>query len=112
MRQRGETTDGDSRAGALELTVDPVQYVLPSVADVSSHPEPRRAFPPVSPLVERGHRHPEVVGEVLHAEKPIRGLHVGILGVDAFNPVAETLSSTLQLPHLVPGAQSSIMFTR
>lgn len=102
----GEATEVRSRARVLELTLDPVLDVLPSVADVSSDPEPWRSFSPVPPLVEGGHRHSQVVGEILHAEKAIGSFHVDILRVDAFIPVAETMSSTLQSPARISGTAS------
>ena len=82
--------------------MDPVLDVLPSVADVSSDTEPRRSFSPVPPLVEGGHRHPQVVGEILHTEEAVGSFHDGILRVDAFIPIAESLSSTLQLRLGIP----------
>jgi hypothetical protein len=92
-----------SLAGRQELTFNPLLDVMPSVADMSSDTESRRAFPSVPPLVEGAHRDPEVAGEFLNGQKTIGCLHVGSLIVDAFIPVAETLSPTLQLSPETPG---------
>ena len=70
-------TNSSTRA-LPELTFDPVFDVGPSIPKVLADPEARRSLSPVSPRVQGGDRHVEVVGERLHGEEPVfvfQGLH-------------------------------------
>jgi hypothetical protein len=100
----------DSLARILDLVFDPVADVAPLVANMSSHPEPTGSFSAIPPLVERGCRHTEIFGEVLHSEEAIREFHCPILLPDPVNKVFVTLSSEFQsdtsLPMFKPGIAS------
>jgi len=57
-----------SPADGLELVFDPRFHVGRSVADMPADTEAGWSFPPIPPLVQGGHRHSEIVGEVFHTE--------------------------------------------
>ena len=76
----------------LDLAFDPLGDVAQLVADVPSHAEPARSFSAIPPLVERGCRHPEILGEILHGEEAIGEFHSRILLPDPLIRVSATLS--------------------
>ena len=92
----------DSLARLLDLVFDPVGDVAPLVANMSSHAEPTGSFSAIPPLVERGCRHTEIFGEVLHGEEAIREFHSRILLPDPVNKVFVTLSSGFQSDTSLP----------
>jgi hypothetical protein len=52
----------------LKLAFDPLHDIGPSVADMPTDTEAGWSLSPIPPLVQGGHRHSEIVGEVFHAE--------------------------------------------
>jgi hypothetical protein len=76
-----------SLVGIPDLVFDPLGSIGPLVADVPSHSEPSGSFSAVPPLVERGRRHPEKLGKILHGEKAIGEFHRRILLPNPFNKV-------------------------
>jgi len=50
----------------VELVFNPPLNVAPSVADISSDAKAGRTLAPIPPLVEGGHRHTEIVGELIN----------------------------------------------
>jgi hypothetical protein len=55
----------------VELVIEPLFDVVPPEAHMSTDAESGGTFVSVSPRVDGGDRHPEVVGEFLDGEKPI-----------------------------------------
>ncbi len=76
---------------------DPFFYVGLSVSEMSAYSEAWWSLSPVPPLVEGGHRHPEIFGEVLDGQQPFSGFHSRILQPDPFSRMSFGLSVTLQL---------------
>ena len=83
----------NSLARLLDLVFDPVGDVARLVANMSSHAEPTGSFSAIPPLVERGCRHTEILGEVFHGEKAIGEFHCRILLPDPVTRVFVTLLS-------------------
>ena len=61
--------------GRLALLRDPLLDVAPPEADMSSDAKPGWAFVSVSPCVDGGDGHSQVIGEFLDREKPIEVFH-------------------------------------
>jgi hypothetical protein len=87
----------------LELVFDPILDVPLPVADIPPHAKTRRPFSPISPLVEGGYRHSEIVGKFFHGEQLIAGFHSLILKSHPFTrmsmdaaDLSAALSATLQ----------------
>ena len=76
---------------------DPFLYVGLSVSEMSAYSEAWWPLSPVPPLVEGGHRHSEIFGEVFDGEQPFSGFHGRILQPDPFSRMSFGLSVTLQL---------------
>jgi hypothetical protein len=62
---------------------------------MSAHTETGWAFSAVSPLIEGGDGHPEIVGELGDGEEPIEGVHGAILQDDPRNNLAKSLCKSL-----------------
>jgi hypothetical protein len=56
---------------------------------MSTNAESRGTFAVISPRVERGYRHAEILGEIFNSEQPIGGLHCVIF---RWNPLIRVLS--------------------
>ena len=59
----------------MELMFDPFLDVAPPVADMPTDSKARWSFSSIPPLVERGSRHIEIVGELFHRDEPVLALH-------------------------------------
>ncbi len=64
---------------------------------MASDPEAGWAVTAMAPGVDGGDGDTEVVGEVLDAEEPVKGVHPGMVGEDPFIPMPATLSRTLSV---------------
>jgi hypothetical protein len=84
--------DTCSAADIVELMIDPLFDVAPPEAEVFTDPESQWAFASVAPGIDGGHRHTEVLGELVDGQQPIWGFHALILRLDPFNTMSEPLS--------------------
>lgn len=66
----------------MELAPYPLVNVAPAVADVLSNPEPGRTLACVSPGVQSGDGHCQVLGELPGGEKTIERIHDRIVRTD------------------------------
>jgi hypothetical protein len=66
----------------MQLAAYPLVDIAPAVAEVLSNPEPGRSFACVSPCVQGGDGHCQVLSELLGGEKTIDGIHGRIVRAD------------------------------
>ncbi len=86
----------------LELIFDPILDVPRPVAEIPPHSKTRRPFSPISPLVEGGYRHSEIVGKFFHGEQLIAGFHGLILQSHPFTRMSNGCRLTCQQPRQQP----------
>ena len=79
---------GSLRAHLLELLLDPGLNFAPSVPEVSPDAETWWPFPAVPPLIERGDRHSEIVGELLDSEESVHVFHTVDHGSHPVEPLS------------------------
>lgn len=82
-----------SVGGVVDALSDPVGDVAGAESEMAADPEPGRAVTVVTPGVDRGDGHAEVVGEVLDIEEAVKAVHPRHCAWqpchhDARNPVA------------------------
>lgn len=71
----------------IDPLLNPFLHVAPSVAEMTADSKRGRSFAPVSPGVERFHRHIEVRGEFVDAEQAVFVFHPVIVREDPVTPM-------------------------
>ena len=59
----------------MQLTADPLLDIAPAIANVLPNPETGGTFTSVSPGVEGGDRHGQIIGKLLRREQAIGNIH-------------------------------------
>ncbi len=69
----------------VKLTADPVLNIASPIPHMLADSEPGRTQLPVSPCVDRGDGHAEVVGKALDGEQLFETIHTQIMRPDPLN---------------------------
>lgn len=71
---------------------NPLLDIPPSISHVPTHPEPRRTFAPVSPLVQGSDRDAEVPSQLCNRQQPLVRRHGPTLRPHPFGSLSNRLS--------------------